>query len=308
MEFFIIFALMYVLIYLFWKIYEYFYYKSKAFISIKKKIQDYVEECNQLNNHIENLKNTPLSCNQLDYGVSSYSDNSIYNYSRPKYKNIKFAPYIHNCSRTVCDNARKQPFKYICKYFNIKANEETLSAWENVLNNYNALENGKKVLKQQKSDIMKAIKKDISLFIRLFSKKLDKKLGFNEIDFKTIYFPTYIFNYVSSGGYASTRCEIILDLDNLNRFVIYLSNLVKFKKSVQGQRALMTSRLRNHILKRDNYTCKICELSSNTEKNLLLEVDHIVPLSKGGITSETNLQTLCWKCNRKKSNKIQSRD
>ena len=33
-------------------------------------------------------------------------------------------------------------------------------------------------------------------------------------------------------------------------------------------------------------------------------MDHIVPVSKGGCTVEDNLQTLCWKCNRAKSNKI----
>ena len=39
------------------------------------------------------------------------------------------------------------------------------------------------------------------------------------------------------------------------------------------------------------------------EPNLLLEVDHIVPVSKGGKTEADNLQTLCWRCNRSKSNK-----
>jgi 5-methylcytosine-specific restriction endonuclease McrA len=34
-----------------------------------------------------------------------------------------------------------------------------------------------------------------------------------------------------------------------------------------------------------------------------LEVDHIKPVSKGGLSIETNLQTLCWRCNRTKSNK-----
>ena len=42
----------------------------------------------------------------------------------------------------------------------------------------------------------------------------------------------------------------------------------------------------------------------DAEPNLLLEIDHIIPISKGGCTVEENLQTLCWKCNRAKSNKI----
>ncbi|RAE55164.1 HNH endonuclease, partial [Burkholderia multivorans] len=39
------------------------------------------------------------------------------------------------------------------------------------------------------------------------------------------------------------------------------------------------------------------------EPHLLLEVDHIKPISKGGLSEIENLQTLCWRCNRSKSNK-----
>ncbi|MFR0577644.1 HNH endonuclease [Bifidobacterium thermophilum] len=37
---------------------------------------------------------------------------------------------------------------------------------------------------------------------------------------------------------------------------------------------------------------------------LLLEIDHIIPVARGGETVEDNLQTLCWKYNRAKSDKI----
>lgn len=59
--------------------------------------------------------------------------------------------------------------------------------------------------------------------------------------------------------------------------------------------------LREWILKRDNYTCRQCGNSMTTEPNLLLEVDHIAPVSKWGPSIPENLQTLCWKCNRAKS-------
>lgn len=100
------------------------------------------------------------------------------------------------------------------------------------------------------------------------------------------------------------QCDVMMDIENLNRFVKYLSDNIKFKKSVAGQRALMTSELRKKILQRDNYTCKYCGASVYQEPNLLLEIDHIIPVSKGGLTTEDNLQTLCWKCNRKKGAKI----
>ncbi|MBQ8379126.1 MAG: HNH endonuclease [Oscillospiraceae bacterium] len=101
------------------------------------------------------------------------------------------------------------------------------------------------------------------------------------------------------------KCEIIFDLRNLEKFISYLSEKVKFKNSVAGQRALMTSQLREYIKKRDNYTCKYCGVSTQNEPHLLLEIDHIIPLSKNGLTTEDNLQTLCWKCNRTKGSKIQ---
>jgi len=66
----------------------------------------------------------------------------------------------------------------------------------------------------------------------------------------------------------------------------------------------MTKSLRDLIKERDNFQCQSCGVSAHDTQNLLLEIDHIKPLSKGGITSEENLQTLCWKCNRSKGSKV----
>ena len=66
----------------------------------------------------------------------------------------------------------------------------------------------------------------------------------------------------------------------------------------------MTKKLRDYIKNRDNFTCCNCGNSTFKEPNLLLEIDHIIPVAKGGLTEESNLQTLCWKCNRSKSDKI----
>lgn len=132
----------------------------------------------------------------------------------------------------------------------------------------------------------------------------DRKLGFTPVDLSTTYFPKYVFKYTSSGGNASLQNDIVMDIENLNQMVEYLNSRIKWKKSVQGQRALMTSALRRKILSRDGYTCCRCGANVAEEPNLLLEVDHIVPLSKGGMTQEDNLQTLCWRCNRSKGAKI----
>ena len=56
--------------------------------------------------------------------------------------------------------------------------------------------------------------------------------------------------------------------------------------------------MRAAVLVRDGARCRKCGRSSN------LEIDHIVPVSRGGQTEELNLQTLCRRCNRAKSKKL----
>ena len=61
------------------------------------------------------------------------------------------------------------------------------------------------------------------------------------------------------------------------------------------ERGKMTLKKRWSIFKRDNFKCVICGC------NKRLEVDHIIPISKGGKSVINNLQTLCFNCNRGKS-------
>lgn len=281
------------------------YYRSDKFKKLKAKITDNTNNCNELNAHIEDLKNSFIDIKKTDYGQADYIDNSKWNFNRPELQKFQKSKYVYNCSSTVCKNAQSQPFKYICKYFNINADEETLSKFEKVLNDFSAAEQGKILLSKEREEIVASISNEIPFLINTFDKKnLIKNLGFDDIDFSQLYFPKYTFNYVSAGGNSSMRCDVTMDIENLNKFVNYLADLIKFKKSVAGQRALMTTALREKIKQRDNYTCQYCGNSTSKEPNLLLEIDHIIPLSKNGLTCEDNLQTLCWKCNRSKGSKI----
>ena len=59
----------------------------------------------------------------------------------------------------------------------------------------------------------------------------------------------------------------------------------------------MSNSKRFRILQRDNFKCAYCgKVAAETE----LEVDHIMPRSKGGSDEETNLVTACFQCNRGK--------
>lgn len=56
------------------------------------------------------------------------------------------------------------------------------------------------------------------------------------------------------------------------------------------------------VLARDGWKCLSCGKSPRVD-GITLEVDHVVPRSKGGSDEISNLQTLCKKCNIGKSNK-----
>ena len=168
-----------------------------------------------------------------------------------------------------------------------------------------AAEEGKYCVMRKKGRILHRINNKIPWLIRAISpRKLEKELGFKDFVFDELYFPTYSFRYISPGGNSGTQFDVEMDIKMMERFVRYLSESVQFRNSAEGQRRLMTSKLRHQIIERDEYTCQQCGNSTNQEPNLLLEVDHIIPVSKGGITTEDNLQTLCWKCNRRKGAKI----
>lgn len=62
-----------------------------------------------------------------------------------------------------------------------------------------------------------------------------------------------------------------------------------------GERDPIPARLRFTVLQRDNYRCQYCGRTQQDGHEM--HVDHIVPVSKGGLTSENNLITSCRDCN-----------
>ncbi len=292
-------------IFLVYKIFSFFYFKSIRFKNIKDSIKKHTTNCNNLNQYIQELQYSYVNIKSYNFGESKMIDDSNYNFKRKEWSKEVKDDRIHHCSATVCKNASIQPIKYFCKYFDIKKNEETLSNFEKVLNDFTSVEEGKILLQKERDLILNSISKSIPSLVLFFSKnELINKLGFEAIDFNDLYIPIFTFQYVSAGGNSSSKCDIKLNIENLNKLINYLNDIIKWRKSIAGQRALMTSNLREKIKDRDNYTCCNCNLSIKDEENLLLEIDHIIPVSKGGLTSENNLQTLCWRCNRTKGAKI----
>lgn len=65
------------------------------------------------------------------------------------------------------------------------------------------------------------------------------------------------------------------------------------------ERVAISKRLRFEVFKRDGFECAYCGSSPPT---VLLECDHIDPVSVGGRTEIDNLITACQACNRGKGN------
>lgn len=59
----------------------------------------------------------------------------------------------------------------------------------------------------------------------------------------------------------------------------------------------LSVRVRFEVFKRDDFTCQYCGVRS---PEVILEVDHIHPVSDGGTDEPINLITSCWSCNRGK--------
>lgn len=73
---------------------------------------------------------------------------------------------------------------------------------------------------------------------------------------------------------------------------------VKQFKKVQSKRRLA---FRFEILNRDNFTCQYC---GQKAPDVVLEIDHIFPKSKGGINAQENYKTSCRVCDIGKGDKL----
>ncbi len=62
--------------------------------------------------------------------------------------------------------------------------------------------------------------------------------------------------------------------------------------------------VRKYIFERDLYHCQSC---GKTHAEANLNVDHIIPLARGGKNDISNLQTLCCGCNQCKRDHLDPR-
>lgn len=131
---------------------------------------------------------------------------------------------------------------------------------------------------------------------------------------------TVNFSYTSPAGRNHYEDKHVFSMDEINaycqswrkrsEFVLFQSQQAKSRRVsssgvseafIQTQRSIAKS-LRYDILERDGFACQIC--GRTVADGVKLEVDHIIPVSKGGRSVPKNLRTLCYDCNRGKGTKI----
>ncbi|WP_216892076.1 HNH endonuclease [Nocardia alni] len=283
------------------------YFASDEFLAHKTAIASFVAEHNELARYVDEIRGRGTfalgwSVSGAQAHLAAFQNTSRHKYRRDRNIASYQTPFVHNCSLQVVRNASTDPIKYVMKYFNIKATETDLANVEDLGDGIVRLEDAITNLWQREASITQSFNPP-KFIVKHYADEFMKHVGVVLSPIMVPY-PVYMFEYVSAGGNSSQRTTVTLDRETIDAMIWTMSEKIKFRKSVAGQRALMTSQLRTMIKERDNYTCRYCSISLVAEPHLLLEVDHIVPVSRGGLTAPDNLQTLCWRCNRTKSNKI----
>jgi len=105
----------------------------------------------------------------------------------------------------------------------------------------------------------------------------------------------FLFMAVNYRFYYDKSFDYLLN-EELKYLHFYSAN-ISAKQRLRMYANLFTRDLRKVVLTQDS-ECNKCKYKSN------LQIDHVHPISKGGLNVIDNIQILCMKCNRLKSNKI----
>lgn len=279
------------------------YYKSKEFDKIKDTCALLTQSQREFNEYIDEKTQsiTKLLGSRVIRNETENED--VYNYIRAYKKSI--TPFTAEVSSTVFGSAENNPIGYIVKYFYPNKSQYTmqLEKLRLLIEELETLKEAKVIIDSYKKDYNEYIQ-DVPQYVMDNDEAgFYQRLGLAIID-ESVLNVEYRFSYTSDGGMAQRSFTVPMTEENITELIQKLESKLTQAALAKEQRALMTLKLRTYIKERDNYTCCQCGNSVDKEPNLLLEIDHIIPVSKGGLTREDNLQTLCWKCNRNKGAKL----
>lgn len=279
------------------------YYKSSDFAKIKDTCEVLMSSQREFNEYI----NEKVHSISTLFGTRVVRNETVNddenNYIRPYKKTI--TPFTAEVSATVFASAENSPLEYIVKYFypNKKMYPEQIQKLYLLVQELETLREAKQIIENYKAEYQQYLGDVPSFVMEEDEAEFYSRLGFANID-ESVLVVEYKFAYTSGGGMAQRSFTVPMTEETIAELIKTLESKLTASAFAKEQRSLMTKKLRGFIKNRDNYTCCSCGNSTYAEPNLLLEIDHIIPVAKGGCTEESNLQTLCWKCNRAKSDKI----
>ena len=279
------------------------YYDSSDFLKIKETCEVLMSTQREFNEYImEKVE----SVSRL-FGTKVVRNETInddeYNYIRPYKKTI--TPFTAEVSSTVFASAENNPLEYVVKQFypNKAKYPEQIQKLYLLVEELETLREAKQIIENYKAEYLQYLGDVPDYIMEADETGFYSRLGFANID-EGVLAVEYKFSYTSGGGMAQRSFTVPMTEDTIVELIKALESKLTASAFANEQRKLMTKKLREFIKNRDNFTCCNCGNSTHAEPNLLLEIDHIKPIAKGGCTEEDNLQTLCWKCNRAKGDKI----
>lgn len=281
------------------------YYESPSFFKIKETCEVLMSTQREFNEYITEKAQSISKLFGTGVVRNETINNDEYNYIRPYKKTI--TPFTAEVSATVFSSAENNPLEYVVKYFypNKKLYPEQIQKLHRLVEELETLRDAKQIIENYKVEYQQYLGDVPDYIMENDESGFYSRLGFANVD-ESVLTVEYKFAYTSGGGMAQRSFTVPMTEENIVELIKVLESKLTAKAFAKEQRALMTKKLREYIKKRDNFTCCNCGNSTYKEPNLLLEIDHIIPVAKGGCTVEDNLQTLCWKCNRAKSDKILS--
>lgn len=279
------------------------YYDSPDFLKIKSTCDTLMSTQRDFNEYINEKVNSIYSLFGTKIVRQETINSDEYNYIRP-YKKI-ITPFTAEVSAAVFASAENSPLDYIIKNFypNKQSYPEQIQKLQLLVEELETLREAKEIIENYKQEYQQYLSDVPDFIMQNDESGFYSRLGFANIDESTLTVE-YKFVYTSGGGMAQRSFTVPMNEETIIELINALESKLTLSAFAKEQRAMMTTKLREFIKERDNFTCCNCGNSIYKEPNLLLEIDHIIPVSKGGCTVEDNLQTLCWKCNRAKSDKI----
>ncbi len=281
------------------------YYESQDFLKIKETCEALMSSQKDFNEYIAEKVHSISRLFGTRVVRNETVHNDIYNYIRLYKKTI--TPFTAEVSKAVFASAENNPLEYVVKYFypDKALYPKQIQGLSKLIEELETLKDAKRIIENYKAEYQQYLGDVPDFVMKNDEAGFYSRLGFTNID-ESVLTIEYRFSYTSDGGMVQKSFPVPMTEETIAELIRVLSSKLTASAFAKEQRTLMTKKLREHILSRDNYTCCNCGNSIQKEPNLLLEIDHIIPVSKGGRTEEGNLQTLCWRCNRAKSNKIVS--